>query len=271
LAVAGLSIAACRGGDGPDGRRGTRPESGSEAVPLAEGAWKPEPGQPWHVQYAGDLAVPDGVEVVNLDMEETSGEVISDLQGQGIRVVCYLSAGSWEPYRADADDFPDEILGDAYEGFEDERWLDIRSSELRPLLAARITRAVEKGCDAIDPDNVNGFENETGFPLTVEDQITFNRWLFDEVHRAGVAVGLKNGLSQVDELIGWVEFQVNEECIEQDDCRALEPFVAADKPVYSIEYAGDPGEVCTEAARLGFATVIKDLDLGPDGHACPVG
>ena len=65
--------------------------------------------------------VPDGIDVVDLDMEETPEAVISGLHDDGIEVVCYLSAGSWEPYRDDADDFPEELRGEAYIGFEDER------------------------------------------------------------------------------------------------------------------------------------------------------
>jgi len=267
------AVAGCGGGD--DGAADPTPPRREDTVPapvpLAEGAWRPEPGVAWHIQYSGELIVPPDVAVVDLDMEDTDAAVIDRLHARDVRVVCYISAGSWEPYRSDADEFPDDLLGEAYVGFEDERWLDVRSPALRPLLTARIEAAAEKGCDAVDPDNVNGFENETGFPLTRADQVAFDRWLFDEVHRAGLAVGLKNGLSLVDELIDHVDFQVNEECIEQGGCAPLAAFVEAGKPVWSIEYAGDPDAVCTEAAELGFATVIKDLALGPGGHACPVG
>lgn len=203
-------------------------------------------------------------------MEETSASVIEGLHDDGLRVVCYLSAGSWEPYRSDAADFPSSLLGEAYEGFEDERWFDIRSAALRPLLTARIERAAEKGCDAVDPDNVNGFENDTGFPLTALDQLVFNRWLFAEVHDHGMAVGLKNDLAQAAELVDEVEFQVNEECIQYDDCADLSVFTDAHKPVWSIEYSGAPSSVCAEAERLGFATWIKDLTLSAEGHECPV-
>lgn len=233
--------------------------------------WQPSPSDRWHVQYAGDLDVPDGVDVVDLDMEETRASVIEDLHDDGIRVVCYLSAGSWEPYRSDASDFPDEILGAAYEGFEDERWLDVRAPSLRPLLTARIEQAAEKGCDAVDPDNVNGFENDTGFDLTADDQLAFDRWLFAEVHDHGMAVGLKNDLAQAGALVDEVEFQVNEECIRYGDCAALAVFTDAGKPVWSIEYSGTPHEVCAAAEELGFATWIKSLALDATGHECPIG
>jgi hypothetical protein len=235
-----------------------------------EAIWQPSPSDRWHVQYAGELDVPDGVDVVDLDMEETPASVIEGLQDDGIRVVCYLSAGSWEPYRADASDFPEALLGEAYEGFEDERWLDIRSPDLRPLLTARIERAAEKGCDAVDPDNVNGFENDTGFDLTAADQLAFDRWLFAEVHDHGMAVGLKNDLSQAAELVDEVEFHVNEECIQYGDCAALAVFTDAGKPVWSIEYTGTPHDVCPAAEELGFATWIKTLALDATGHECPI-
>lgn len=37
-----------------------------------------------------------------------------------------------------------------------------------------MTLAAEKGCDAVEPDNVDGFTNKTGFSLSEADQIGFN-------------------------------------------------------------------------------------------------
>lgn len=246
-----LVVASCGGGD-------------DDAI------WQPSLADRWHIQYSGELEVPEGVDVVDIDMEETSEATISGLQDDGIRVVCYLSAGSWEPYRDDADDFPDELLGEAYVGFEDERWLDIRAPALRPLLTARIATAADKGCDAVDPDNVNGYQNETGFPLTADDQLEFNSWLFAEVHDHGMAVGLKNDLDQVDELVDDVEFQVNEECLQYGDCDPLSAFVDVGKPVWSIEYEGEASIVCPRAQAHRFATWIKDMSLSAEGHECPL-
>ncbi|HEV7722331.1 MAG TPA: endo alpha-1,4 polygalactosaminidase, partial [Iamia sp.] len=124
--------------------------------------------------------------------------------------------------------------------------------------------------DHVDPDNVNGFENDTGFDLTAADQLEFNRWLFAEVHDHGLAVGLKNDLAQAADLVDDVEFQVNEECIQYADCDALSVFTDAGKPVWSIEYEGAQSAVCARAEELGFATWIKTLDLNATGHECPV-
>ena len=65
------------------------------------------------------------------------------------------------------------MLGKQYEGFPEERWLDIRRIDLlAPILRARIDACRAKGFDGVDPDNLNGFENDTGFPLTATDQLT---------------------------------------------------------------------------------------------------
>ena len=40
-----------------------------------------------------------------VDLYGTSVQQISDYHKQGKKVVCYLSAGSWESYRPDAKDF----------------------------------------------------------------------------------------------------------------------------------------------------------------------
>ncbi len=39
-------------------------------------------------------------------------------------------------------------------------------------MEARLGLATRKGCDGVDLDNVNGYDNDTGFPLTYDDQIT---------------------------------------------------------------------------------------------------
>ena len=68
---------------------------------------------------------------VGLGSDDASGA----LHAQGRKVICYFSAGSWEPYRPDSGDYPNEVMGGPVEGWPDERWLDVRRVDLlRPLL-----------------------------------------------------------------------------------------------------------------------------------------
>ena len=83
------------------------------------------------------------------------------LHRQGRRVICYLDVGSWESYRPDAGQFPRSVIGRRYEGFPDERWLDIRRfhSFARPL-KRRFAMCARKGFDAVEPDNLAGWERQ---------------------------------------------------------------------------------------------------------------
>ncbi|GAL06248.1 endo alpha-1,4 polygalactosaminidase precusor precursor [Photobacterium aphoticum] len=66
--------------------------------------------------------------------------------------------------------------------------------------------AVQKGCDGVEPDNVDGYKNNTGFDLTADDQLTFNRLLANEAHARNLSIGLKNNVEQVPELVTYFDF-----------------------------------------------------------------
>ena len=99
-------------------------------------------------------------------------------KSSGKAVMCYFSAGSWEPSRDDALSFPPECYCGAGISYDsktgkcqgtnanqnkldgwDEWWLDIHNptclSKIQALQTKRIQSFVAKGCDGIDPDNVD--------------------------------------------------------------------------------------------------------------------
>lgn len=129
----------------------------------------------------------------------------------------------------------------------------------------RLDLAAQRGCDGVEPDNVTAYNNDTGFELSAEDQLSFNRFLADGAHERGLLVGLKNDLDQIPALVDSFDFAVNEECIAYDECDACRPFVDAGKPVFGAEYSdaalGDPDATCAVAAAAGLSTLILPLDL----------
>lgn len=99
--------------------------------------------------------------------------------------------------------------GARVEGWAGERWLDIRKLDiLRPLMEARMDLCKRKGFDAIEPDNVDGYVNRSGFPLTAEDQLRYNIWLATAAHARGLSVGLKNDLEQTERLVTYFDWAV---------------------------------------------------------------
>lgn len=226
-------------------------------------AWHPAPQTAaWQWQLQGRLDPGLPAAVYDVDGFETSRAQVRDLHRRGKRVVCYLDVGSWESYRPDRGEFPVAVRGRRYEGFPDERWLDVsRFGLFRRPLEGRIAMCARKGFDAVEPDNLAGFENDTGFDLTAADQLRFNRWIAAQAHRRGMAVALKNDPTQVGQLLGQFDFAIVEECFQYDECGRFEPFVEAGKAVFEAEYELPTADFCPAAEALGFSAIRKSYDL----------
>ena len=229
----------------------------------------------FQIQFTGEIDTSVDVEVFDLDLFDTPPAIIQKLRERGIFVMCYFSAGSYEDWRPDARKFPPEVLGKDMEGWPGEKWLDIRRLDiLGPIMEARLDLAVEKGCDGMDPDNVNGYENDTGFPLSSQDQLVYNRFLSTAAHKRGLAIGLKNDLGQIIDLVPYFDWILNEECFSYQECHLLQPFQEEGKPVFVIEYELVPEEVCPQANQMGFNALIKHRELDAyriDCHQFPTG
>ena len=238
-------------------------------LPASPDTFPPSPVLSWQIQYTGEMDYSPDVDVFNLDLVDTPATVITDLHERGIFVMCYFSAGSYEDWRPDASLFPPETLGKNLEGWPGEKWLDIRRIDLlTPLMEARLDLAVNKGCDGVDPDNVNGFINKTGFPISSSDQLAFNIFLSQAAHARGLQIGLKNDMEQVVELLPYFDWILNEECFSYQECELLLPFVQAGKPVFVIEYDLPAEDFCPQANELGFHALLKNIELDAYRIAC---
>ncbi len=249
MAVAALALPA-KSGAGPVG----------DPVP---GRWEPNPttaAWQWQLQGKIDISVPAAV--YDVDGFEVSKGTVGHLHRLGRKVVCYLDVGSWETYRPDAKQFPKSVIGRRYDGFPDERWLDIRRFRLfaKPL-ERRFDLCAGKGFDAVEPDNLAGWENHTGFPITRLDQLRFNRWVARQVHARGMAVALKNDGEQAAELVGDFDFAIVEQCFQYEECGPYRSFVEHGKAVFEAEYELGPEQFCPEANRIDFSAIGKSYDL----------
>ncbi len=236
--------------------------------------WHSTPGLTWQWQLS-ELPVDTTVEadVFDIDLMDNDPSVVADLHARGRKVICYISVGSWEDWRPDKDQFPPEVLGNDYEGWPGERWLDIRQMDkLAPIMRARLDLCKAKGFDAVEPDNMQIYDNDTGFPITYEDQLHYANWLADEAHSRGLAIGLKNTPDQVKDLLPYFDFAITEDCFDQGWCNQMIPFIQAGKPVFAAEYDDtgvDFDAACTQAKDLSFSVILKHRNLNIFRIACP--
>lgn len=241
-----------------------------EPVPC-EGCWVPEIETDWQIQFNfnGEINTSLEVEMFEVDMFDTPVEVVDEFHANGTKVVCYISAGSWEKWRPDKKDFPERVLGRNLAGWPGERWIDIRRLKvLKPIFEARIALCKEKGFDSVEFDNVNGYQNPTGFPLTGADQLRFNTWLANASHEAGLSVGLKNDGPQADKLVDYFDWSLVESCFQFNECGAYDVFIENGKAVMEIEYELDRSEFCDKANEHQFNAMKKRLSLNAWRRVC---
>lgn len=237
--------------------------------PVTAGDWyRPVVETTWQWQLSGTPNASYDVEVYDVDLFDTDEATIAALQAAGRRVLCYFSAGSSEDWRPDYDQLDRSDRGWKLDGWAGERWLDIRSPNVLAVMLGRLDLAVDKGCDGVEPDNMDGFTNRTGFRLSADDQLGFNRRLANEAHLRELTVALKNDGDQAGALVDYFDLSVNEQCHEFAECGQLEPFTAADKPIFNAEYPGSESaanskreSVCERAAAANTRTLMLPLDL----------
>jgi hypothetical protein len=231
------------------------------------GIWRPKPGTSWQWQLMGKVDTSINVAMYDIDLFDSSSALIAQLKGKGKVVICYFSAGSYEAWRPDAKDFPSAVRGSKMDGW-DELWLDIRAASVKAAMAKRLDLAASKGCDGVEPDNVDGYDNSSGFPLKGSDQLAYNIWLAQQAHARGLSIGLKNDLAQVKALEPHFDWALNEECVQYNECGQLQPFINAGKAVFHVEYSTNKSQVCGKTQPLQFDTLLKKLDLDAWYVAC---
>ena len=224
----------------------------------------------WHIQYNPTPINPaPDVQYWNLDLFDVPAETMQDLKNNGVFVMCYFSAGSWEDWRPDQAEFPESCKGNN-NGWPGEKWIDTNCVEVRNIMKARIDLGVEKGCDGFDPDNMDAYGNNNGLGLTQQDAIDYYNFLADYAHAQGKQIGLKNALEIIYDVLVNMDWAVNEECYQWNECSLLNQVISDGKPVFQIEYGGQSkaDQICPLSNAAGFSSLIKNLELDEFEISC---
>lgn len=248
--------------------------SGARAEAAAP-TWKPlTPGTSWNWQLDGRAAnasmldaLANPKKMLDIDLDATSAAEVARLKAKGIYVVCYTEVGSYNTQRADAAEFRKVpgLIGKQMDGFEDEYWIDVRKTDaLMPIMTARLDKARAKGCDGVEPDLDDSFnqgEENTGFDLTLEDSLYYLQLLVDAAHARGLSMGLKNGPEMAPYAAVFADWALNEECNQHGECAGYKEFVKRNKAVFQVEYRSNGTRVqdfCPADNNNGFDGLLKD-------------
>jgi hypothetical protein len=242
--------------------------------PVAcSGCWHPAVRTSWNWVLSKPPAAPyRAVQMYDVDGFDNTAAQVASLHKAGIKAVCYISAGTYENWRPDASQFPKALLGKS-NGWPGEQWLDIRDAQksgsvLRKIMDARLDMCHSKGFDMVELDNVDGYTNSTGFPLTAADQLYFNATLANDAHTRGLSVLQKNDNAQIPQLLPYFDGALNEQCNQYSECTTAQngnygydQYVAAGKPVFQAEYYLKTSKFCPADNANNFNGVRFDINL----------
>lgn len=232
--------------------------------------WKPAQNTTFYWDLTN--APPDNTKNVgayDIDGWNNTVTEVTTLHALGIKVVCYMDAGTYEPGRPDSTGFPASLKGNAVSGWPGEYWLDVRPSgpnygTLQAIMLARFQVCKDRGFDAIEPDNLDSYQNNPGFSTTAQDQLMYNEWIAQTVHSLGMAVFQKNDLDQIPTLVTYFDAILDEECNKYSECDALAPYTQAHKPVWNAEYSEDgetTGAFCSSDVSTGIIGALFSINL----------
>jgi len=273
----GLGLGLTLGGGGGTNEGTSALPPSLPPTPSSAQIWRPAVGSSWQIILQGPIildpsamAITPNVDIYDIDLFTNPQSTIDTLHRLGKKVICYFSAGSYEPGRPDSGDFKNADKGRVLDGWPAERWLNLNSQNVRDIMSKRMELAARKRCDAVDPDNVDGYDNKNGLGLTKADTVNFLSFLVSKAQSLGLAIGLKNAGAVIPSVLPAMQFLVNEQCVQYSDCPTFSAFINASKPVFHIEY---PSEVkpdfvanfCKDNGPAqgthGFSTVIKNMNL----------
>jgi hypothetical protein len=225
------------------------------------GHWRPPAHLTWYWQLQGRIDNSHSVAAYDVDGFDTSTAEVARLHRLGRRVVCYIDVGTWENWRPDSARFPVSVRGRP-NGWPGERWLDVRQPVVRGLMARRFRQQCGgKGFDALEPDNIDEYQTNSGFPITAGDQLAYNEWLARQAHALGLAVVQKNDPDQTGKLEPYFDGVLAEQCSQYHECSAFTPYLSAGKPVLDAEYNLPRSGFCAPDRGLGIMAARYNLAL----------
>jgi hypothetical protein len=177
---------------------------------------------------------------VHLDGFDASKSNVDEWKKKGYHVGAYISTGSWEKWRPDANDFPKQTIGKNYDGWPGEKWLEIKYwQDLKSVMSKRFQMVKDKGFELIECDNCEVGSRSVQVKDKAEQKelsIAYHKWLAAEAHGKGLNIAWKNTLNLIKDIVDDFDACFNEEAMNYNETEELKRFTQENKPVWVFEY-----------------------------------
>ncbi len=238
-------------------------EEGTETL-----SWfKPSMENSWRIQENGVLNNKNS-DIQIIDLFKYNQSDIYDLKQRGSKVICSFSAGEFNSkINLDANKFPAIAVGNIKS--DNISWIDINDPIVKEIMLSRIDYAKSSSCDGVRIKNADLYNDiNTGFNISIMNQISFNLALIEKAHKIGLSIGFNNVNEQIENLKNSADFLTSEECHINDICNKYETFTKLQKPVYNIEYNEiystsneELNKLCLTSKAFDVQTVVTSVDL----------
>lgn len=209
--------------------------------------------------------------VYDIDGFNNTASVVASIHARGAHAICYVEVGALENYRPDASAFPIATRGNSIPDYPDERYLDITNETVVSLIKARIAMCRDKGFDAIEPDIDDSYGMNTGFSISLPNEVQYLTNLANYAHSLGMAWGLKNGADAGDPqsfiaaMLPSIDFTVIEEPFYLNTIGNFYPLLYnTNKAAFVAEYTNDTADAasfCTKATSDHVNAALFSVDL----------
>ncbi len=223
----------------------------------------------WYWQLTGPLDLSRNVDLYDVDLFEVSKDQIETLHKKGIIVICYFSAGTYEPYRPDSAHFPNAVIGNSLKDWPDEKWLNVvEYSKFKDIMLRRLKLAKQKKCDGVELDNTDAYSHRTGFSISRQDEVRYVKWLAGSARKMGLLVAFKNSPEILPNVLDVIDLVIVEECIQYNECSKYLSARRARKSVLDVEYSGDLEVICKKAGQFGIVAAKACKELNGCWQSC---
>jgi hypothetical protein len=273
MTVVCLALGACSATEGPLLVRITSADAGPDAADSASASASPlraavRSNMSLQYQITGDVDTRVNADLFVVDLFDTSETTVAELHRAGRIVIAYVSVGSLENWRSDADNLPRDAVGMALAAYPNESWMDIRRVEVRTWMQARFDRAVQKGFDGLFASTLGGYRTVSGFDLSRADELEYAIFLADEAHARALTIGLSGDFELSQQLAVHYDWALAHSCIELDSCAPLAPLTAAGLPVFDLE-TDESTRDATCAAAKSYKISVTFKRRGNDAYRSP--